>query len=136
MGEDSGCRASPKLCGRARQMTTGSGYCERVSRRERRGSWKKRFVLRQGAEERSTPKRAKGSSSREWFHTAAVTTGGERSWISTAVSLSTTTIGPPHLGQRQRSLKSSLEEADSSGASSLREHHVAFSHAPCERNTL
>src|SRR3989442_1190718 len=94
------CRASLKLCGRAGQMTAGSGYCERVSRR------KKRFVLRQGAEKRSTPKRAKGSSSREWFHTAAVTTGGERSWISTAVSLSTTTIGPPHLGQRQRSLKS------------------------------
>ena len=31
--------------------------------------------------------------------------GGERSWISAAVSLWTTTIGPAHLGQRQRSFE-------------------------------
>ena len=37
---------------------------------------------------------------RESFHAAEVITGGERSWISTAVSLSMTFIGPPHLGQR------------------------------------
>ena len=30
---------------------------------------------------------------------AAVTSGGERSWISSAVSRSMTIIGPPHLGQ-------------------------------------
>ena len=29
--------------------------------------------------------------------------GGERSWISAAVNLSMTFIGPPHFGQRQRS---------------------------------
>jgi hypothetical protein len=35
-----------------------------------------------------------------WFHAAtAVIEGGERSWIWAAVSLSTTTMGPPHLGQ-------------------------------------
>jgi hypothetical protein len=38
-----------------------------------------------------------------------VTNGGERSWISEAVSLSTTIIGPPHLGQDQRSLGPAVE---------------------------
>ena len=94
-----------KLCNRAWQMTAGTGLCERVSRRRRGGSWKKRFALRQGAEKRSTRKRAEDSSSRESFHAAAVTRGGERSWISAAVNLSRTTIGPPHLGQRQRSFE-------------------------------
>src|SRR5208337_304407 len=42
---------------------------------------------------------------------AATVSGGERSWISAAVSLSTTAIGPPHFGQRQRSLESLVEEA-------------------------
>ena len=31
-------------------------------------------------------------------------TGGERSWVSAAVRVWTTIIGPPHLGQDQRSL--------------------------------
>src|SRR5713101_3369306 len=44
------------------------------------------------------------SNWRESLHAAAVTSGGERSWISAAVSLSTTIIVPPHLGQDQRSL--------------------------------
>src|SRR6266853_6045828 len=44
------------------------------------------------------------SNWRESLHAAAVTNGGERSWISAAVSLSTTIIGPPHLGQDQTSL--------------------------------
>jgi hypothetical protein len=43
---------------------------------------------------------------REAFHAAEVSNGGDRSWISAAVSLSTTPIGPPHLGQRQRPLES------------------------------
>src|SRR5450631_3284667 len=40
----------------------------------------------------------------EWeFHAAApASQGGERSWSWAAVSLSMTTMGPPHLGQRQR----------------------------------
>jgi len=38
----------------------------------------------------------------EPFHAAAVIMrGGERSWILVAVSLSMTSIGPPHLGQSQ-----------------------------------
>src|SRR5258707_2660987 len=49
------------------------------------------------------------SNWRESLHAAAVTTGGERSWISAAVSLSTTIIGPPHLGQDQRSLGPAVE---------------------------
>ena len=49
------------------------------------------------------------SNWRESLHAAAVTNGGERSWISEAVSLSTTIIGPPHLGQDQRSLGPAVE---------------------------
>jgi len=38
----------------------------------------------------------------ESVHAAAlIMKGGERSWISAAVSLSMTSIGPPHLGQSQ-----------------------------------
>jgi integrase len=40
-----------------------------------------------------------------------VTSGGERSCILATVSLSMTFIGPSHLGQRQRSLESLVEEA-------------------------
>jgi hypothetical protein len=48
---------------------------------------------------------AKISCRRESFHAASVTrAGGERSWISAAVSLSMTIIGPPHFGHSQRSL--------------------------------
>jgi hypothetical protein len=40
-----------------------------------------------------------------WFHAATpAIEGGERSWIRAAVSLSMTTMWPPHLGQRQRGL--------------------------------
>jgi hypothetical protein len=49
------------------------------------------------------------SNWRESLHAAAVTNGGERSWILEAVSLSTTIIGPPHLGQDQKSLGPSVE---------------------------
>src|SRR5260370_5227948 len=49
------------------------------------------------------------SNWRESLQAAAVTNGGERSWISEAVSLSMTIIGPPHLGQDQRSLGSAGE---------------------------
>ena len=55
------------------------------------------------------------SNWRKSFHAAALTTGGERSWISAAVSLSTTIIGPPHLGQDQRSLGPAVETACSVG---------------------
>ena len=46
---------------------------------------------------------------REPFHAATATSGGERNWISTAVSVSTSTIGPPHLGQNQVSQEEGLE---------------------------
>jgi len=48
----------------------------------------------------SVPKRAEFSVCREWFHAADLVRGGERSWISAAVNLSMTFMGPPHLGQR------------------------------------
>ena|SRR6516225_58620 len=95
------CKASPRLCRGARQVTARTGCCERALQRRRYGRWK-RFVLCQGAEERSARKYAKDSSLRESLHAAMLSSGGERSWISAAVSLSATTIGPPHLGQRQR----------------------------------
>ena len=69
------------------------------------------FFLRQSAQGLNVPKHVMDSNLREWFHAAAVTFGGERSCISVAVSLSMTFIGPSHLGQRQRSLESLVEEA-------------------------
>ena len=105
------CRDAPRLCGRARQKASRADWWERISRRQRCGDWKKRFVPKQGAGAWSMPKRAKNSSSNKSFHAATVTrAGGERSWISAAESLSMTFIGPPHFGQRQRSLESLLPE--------------------------
>src|ERR1700676_1541493 len=71
-----------------------------------------RFAEWPGAERLSALTHAKICCGRESFHAASVTrAGGERSWISAAVNLSMTFIGPPHLGQRQRSGQSSVEEA-------------------------
>src|ERR1035438_10298715 len=74
-------------------------------------SRKTRFVERQGTERLSVLTHAKVSCCRESFHAATVPmAGGERSWISTAVNLSITIIGPPHLGQSQRPLESLLPD--------------------------
>jgi hypothetical protein len=68
----------------------------------------------------STPRlQVMGSTERarsEWeFHGAApMRKGGERSWIWAAVSLSMTTMGPPHLGQSQSGLGSRSGEASGS----------------------
>src|SRR5712691_11518928 len=75
----------------------------------------RRSVARQGTEVGSGSKHAKDSNWREPLHAAAVSTGGERSWISAAVSLSTTIIGLPHLGQDQRSLGPAVEISCSVG---------------------
>src|SRR6266705_2409879 len=72
-------------------------------------------VPRQGTEVGSGSKHAKDSNWREPLHAAAVSTGGEHSWISAAVSLSTTIIGPPHLGQDQRSHGPAVEISCSVG---------------------
>jgi hypothetical protein len=65
-------------------------------------SHQKRLDRGQGARGRSVVKDAKFSGCSERFHAAAITgCGGERSRIWAAVSLSMTTIGPPHLGQSQ-----------------------------------
>ena len=60
----------------------------------------KEIVLPRGGEGRSAQKRAECWSWKEQFHAAELIRGGERSWISAAVSRSMTFIGPPHLGQR------------------------------------
>src|SRR5580704_11556728 len=69
-----------------------------------------RVVRRPGGEVRTAPRHAKNTNCRECFHAATVTVGGERSWISAAVSRSTTFIGPLHLGQCQGSEESLVEE--------------------------
>jgi hypothetical protein len=45
------------------------------------------------------------------FRAAEVSNGGERSWISAAVSRSMTFIGPAHLGQRHKSCESLADES-------------------------
>jgi hypothetical protein len=92
----------PRWCDGVGRRALGADYREEVSQRQRRGCWKKRFVLWQGTEARSAPKRVNGSSSRESSHAAAVSSGGERSWISATVNLSSTTIGPPHLTEYEQ----------------------------------
>src|ERR1700730_339296 len=50
-----------------------------------------------------------------WFHAATASEcGGERSWIWAAVSLSMTTMGPPHSGQSQSGVDSLAEEVSDS----------------------
>src|ERR1700737_1117381 len=72
-----------------------------------RESGKTRFVEGQGREIVSALTHAKVSCWKESFHAAAAArAGGERSWISAAVSLSMTNIGPPHLGQSRGMLGS------------------------------
>ena len=76
-----------------------------------RESRKARFVGQHGTERLSVLTHARVSCCREWFHAASVTrAGGERSWISAAVSLSMTIIGPPHFGHSQESLESLLPD--------------------------
>src|SRR6266576_2891696 len=60
----------------------------------------KRSVRRPGKEMQGAPKHAEFSDWRDEFYAAALIRGGERSWISAAVSRSMTFIGPPQSGQR------------------------------------
>ena len=97
----------PELCGRARQTTPEDEKGNEESR-ESREMW---FVERQDRERLSVLTHAEVSCGRESFHAATVTrSGGERSRISAAVSLSMTIIGAPHFGQSQRSLESVLPD--------------------------
>ncbi len=93
----------PRRCGRAQPTTLrvqklatakkyGEDCCER--------GCKNKSVGRGAREIRSVPKHAQFLRWREWFHAAEAIRGGERSWISAAVSRSITCMGPPHLGQR------------------------------------
>src|SRR5262244_3849503 len=102
MGGDSGveCRreCAVEHGRRRRERTGGRGY--RGGRAEEVGNGVLFCVKTR--RDRARREGAKDSGWREAFHATEVSNGGERSWISAAVSLSTTTIGPPHLGQRQR----------------------------------
>jgi hypothetical protein len=66
----------------------------------------KNFFRGQGARGRIEPKEgSRFAVLGNWFHTATpAIEGGERSWIWAAVSLSMTSMRPPHLGQRERGL--------------------------------
>ena len=77
------------------------GCSDRVSQRNViETAARKKSVSRRGRAIRSAPDAQSFSGCREWFHAAAEITGGERSWISAAVSRSTIFIGPPQMGQR------------------------------------
>src|SRR5882724_1500734 len=111
-------RTVPRLCRRARHVTVRARKLAVAKKGGEEGGqrrWKRRSVARQGTEVWSGSKHAKDSNWRESLHAAAVSTGGERSWISAAVSLSTIIIGPPHLGQDQRSLGPAVESSCSVG---------------------
>ena len=100
-----GRRGAPKLCGEAqRTAPRGQELAEKQDDRKKRG-WKGgRRNLFGGKAENGELCRSTQSFRAvvESFHAAAVIMkGGERSWISAAVSLSMTSIGPPHLGQSQ-----------------------------------
>ena len=76
----------------------------------------KNFFRGQGARGRIEPKDgSRFAVLGNWFHAATpAREGGERSWIWAAVSLSMTTMRPPHLGQSQSGLGSWAGEASGS----------------------
>ena len=108
-GGDSGVEGRRNCAGghgrRRRELTTAREH--RTGCTEEAGE---RVLFCVKAQRESPPKRAKDSSSRESFHAAEVSNGGERSWISAAVSRSMTFMGPPHLGQRHKSCESLADE--------------------------
>jgi hypothetical protein len=79
------CRAQPATL-RAQKLATVKRYREDYRCLGR----KKRFVCWRTREIRSVPRHAEFSRWREWIHAADLIGGGERSWISAAVSLSMT----------------------------------------------
>ena len=98
-GVASRCRSTKeKLDSRWRRF-----LCEE---RQGNGSRRERRDLRRGsrdAEVVCVSKHAEGSRLVLWFHAGySCGNGGARSWIWAAVSLSITSIGPPHVGQIQK----------------------------------
>jgi hypothetical protein len=103
-----GCAAGHGRRHRERKEVTKAHDSREEKTRERR---KTPFIERQRTERLRALTHARVSSWRGSFHAATVTrAGGERSWISVAVSLSMTFIGPPHFGQSQGSLESLLPD--------------------------
>src|ERR1700729_244566 len=74
------------------------------------------FVRGQGAQGRIEPKDgSRFAVLGNWFHAATpAVEGGERSWIWAALSLSMTTMRPPHLGQSQSGVGSLAREVSDS----------------------
>ena len=106
------CRGVPRLCRGAQHIAVGSENptsARECGERSIGGRRENRSLRRQSKEVQSTPRPAGFSSWREWFHAAAVN-GGERSWISAAVSRSMIFIGPPHLGQSHWACESLVDE--------------------------
>src|SRR5215469_11698974 len=93
----------PRLCCRAQPGRLASQKLVRVKEHREdyrcRGG-KKRSVGSRAREIGSVRRHAEFLRWREWFHAAGFIRGGDRNWISAAVSLSITFMGPPHLGQR------------------------------------
>jgi hypothetical protein len=112
-GVEGRCRAVRGWCGGAQKTTP----CAREPIATRDGRYrsvwkseKKRLTWRPDAEGRSVAKHAKFSGCGRRCHAVTVTgSGGDRSWIWAAVNLSMVAIGPPHLGQYQRSLALAVE---------------------------
>jgi hypothetical protein len=74
------------------------------------GSEEEGLVGQEDTKRGSERRHARGSRCRSTFHAATASlVGGERSWSSAAVSLSMTSIGPPHLGQSQASLELAVD---------------------------
>src|SRR6266576_4124435 len=113
--EDPRCR--PRSLGHTREGNTGSLWTQarglsssapstrlypEIGRQDYAPARKrgKRSVRRPGKEMQGAPKHAEFSDWRDEFYAAALIRGGERSWISAAVSRSMTFIGPPQSGQR------------------------------------
>jgi len=80
------------------------------------GARNRNFFRRQGARGRIEPKDgSRFAVLGNWFHAATPgREGGERSWIWAAVSLSMTTMRPPHLGQSQSGVGSLAREVSDS----------------------
>src|SRR3984957_10153138 len=102
MGDGPVCLVGEEQCGLETMMQV-----------EDDGGWnkfwggEKNFFRRQGARGRFEPKDgSRFADFDNWFHGARRNEGGERSWIWAAVSLSMTTIFPPHLGQSESGLGS------------------------------
>jgi hypothetical protein len=104
--------AIKKRAGRIGVVGICAGLAREFEGNLKAGTW---FRGKEGTRRRQVI-RGTGQGRWEWSYHAATPAreGGERSWICVAVSLSMTTIRPPHLGQSQRGLGSWVGDAPAS----------------------